>query len=110
MNTLTNAASSLKLTEMSGWVSARRDVDWKPLLAKIPQFREFLTPSPGVQFYIEPVLGAWNEIESRLADKLPAAYIDPTVKDNPQKVAETIHGFAMQTDKILKDNDLFGTD
>jgi multiple sugar transport system substrate-binding protein len=109
-NTLTNAANSLKLTEMSGWVSARRDVDWKPLLAKIPQFKEFLTPSPGVQFYIEPVLGAWNEIESRLADKLPGAFIDPALKDNPQKVAETVHVMAAQTDKILKDNDLFGTD
>ena len=40
---------------MTGWVSARQDVDWKPLLEKIPQFEVFVKPPKDVQFYVEPV-------------------------------------------------------
>jgi multiple sugar transport system substrate-binding protein len=35
---VTNNDNSLRLTEMTGWCSERQDVDWKPLLDKVPQF------------------------------------------------------------------------
>ena len=35
---LTNHENAFRLTSMTGWVSARQDVDWEPLLEKIPQF------------------------------------------------------------------------
>ena len=54
-------------------------------------------------------MAAWNEIETKLADQLPGAYVDPSLKDNPQKVAEAIHKWATQTDAILKEADLYGT-
>ena len=41
---LTNAQNGLKLTEMTGWLSPRTDIDWKPLLAKTPQFSAFVAP------------------------------------------------------------------
>ena len=105
---LASKESCVKLTQMSGWVAARGDVDWSPLLKDIPQYKEFVTPSEGVTFYPEPVMGAWNEIESRLADKLPGAYIDPAMQD-PAKLAAFIKAAAAQTDQILKQNDLYGT-
>ena len=39
---LTNAQNGLRLTEMTGWLSPRTDIDWKPLLAKTPQFEAFV--------------------------------------------------------------------
>lgn len=105
---LASKDSCVKLTQMSGWVAARGDVDWSPLLKEIPQYKEFVSPSEGVTFYPEPVMGAWNEIESRLADKLPGAYIDPAMQD-PAKLAAFIKAAAAQTDQILKQNDLYGT-
>jgi ABC-type glycerol-3-phosphate transport system substrate-binding protein len=105
---LAGKEASVKLTQMSGWVAARADVDWSPLLKEIPQYKEFVTPSEGVTFYPEPVMGAWNEIESRLADRLPGAYIDPAMQD-PAKLAAFIKAAAAQTDQILKQNDLYGT-
>ena len=105
---LSSKEASVKLTQMSGWVAARSDVDWSPLLAAIPQYKEFVAPTEGVQFYPEPVMAAWNEIESRLADRLPGAYIDPAMQD-PAKLAAFIKTAAAQTDTILKQNDLYGT-
>ena len=105
---LTNPENMLRLTTMTGWVAARQDVDWKPLLQKIPQFEVFVSPPKDVEFYVEPVLPPWDEIETRLADQLPAAYVDPSLKDNPAKVAETVHKWATQTDDLLKEAGLYG--
>ena len=88
-------------------MAARSDVDWSPLLKDIPQYKEFVAPTQGVQFYPEPVMAAWNEIETRLADRLPNAYIDPGMLD-PAKLAAFIKAAAAQTDQILKQNDLYG--
>ncbi len=109
MQFLTNKENSVQLTVMSGWVAARQDVDWTPLLQKIPQYQTFVSPPKELEFYPEPVMAAWNEIETKLADQLPGAYVDPSLKDNPQKVAEAIHKWATQTDAILKEADLYGT-
>ncbi|HEX5327284.1 MAG TPA: extracellular solute-binding protein [Acetobacteraceae bacterium] len=106
---LTNAQNGLRLTEMTGWLSPRQDIDWKPLLAKTPQFAAFVSPPSDVKYYVEPVLTAFDEIESRLADRLAAAYVDPSLKGNPQKIAATVHDMAQQTDQILKDAKLYGT-
>lgn len=105
---LTSKESSLQLTTLSGWVAARQDVDWSPLLAKIPQYQNFVAMPKEVEFYPEPVLTCWNEIETRLADQLPGAYVDPSLKGDPKKLADTIRKWAMQTDQILKDSDLYG--
>jgi len=106
---LSNQANNLLLTTMTGWIAARQDVDWKPLLAKIPQFEVFVSTPKDVEFYVEPVLAPWDEIETRLADQLPAAYVDPSLKDDPAKVAATIKKWADQTDSLLKEAGLYGT-
>ena len=106
---LTNPENGLRLTEVTGWLSPRTDIDWKPLLAKTPQFKTFVEPPADIKYYVEPVLPPWDEIETRMADRLTAAYVDPSLKGNPQKIAATIHSMAQQTDQILKDANLYGT-
>jgi multiple sugar transport system substrate-binding protein len=106
---LTNAQNAVRLTSMTGWISERRDVDWKPLLAKTPQFAVFVSPPSGIQFYVEPVLSAWDEIETKLADRLADAYVNPSLNNNPANVAATIRTMAAETDQILKAADLYGT-
>jgi multiple sugar transport system substrate-binding protein len=108
MQFLTDKEWSFQLTTMSGWVAARQDVDWAPLLAKIPQYKNFVTMPKEIEFYPEPLLTCWNEIESRLADQLPGAYVDPSLKSDPKKLADTVHKWAVQTDQILKESDLYG--
>src|SRR5260370_5634464 len=55
MQFLTNKESSVQLTILSGWVAARQDVDWAPLLQKIPQYQTFVSPPNELEFYPEPV-------------------------------------------------------
>jgi len=104
---MTNTENSLRITEMTGWLSEREDVDWKPFLAKTPQFEVFVTPPKEMDYYVEPILAPWDEIQSKMADKLRAAYIDPALNGNPAKIAEAIKAMATQTDQLLKDADLY---
>ena len=106
----TQPAQMVKLTEISGWVAGRvGDVDWSPLLAKTPQYGPFASPPKEMVYYLEPVLPPWDEIQTRIADQLPAAYVDPALKDDPKKVADLIHKLAMQTDQLLKEAGVYGT-
>ncbi len=106
---MTSAQNGLRLTEMTGWIAPRTDIDWKPLLAKTPQFQTFLSPPADIKYYVDPVLTAFDEIETKFADRLSASYVDPTLKGNPQAIAARVHEMAQQTDQILKDAKLYGT-
>ena len=105
---LTNPQNGLMLTEMTGWLSPCQDIDWQPLLSKTPQFGAFVSPPADVKYYVEPVLTAFDEIETRLSDHLTAAYVDRALKGNPDKIAASIHEMAQQTDQILQDAKLYG--
>ena len=106
---LTSAENAFRLTSMTGWVSARQDVSWQPLLQTAPQFAVFVQPPKDVTYYVEPILPVWDEIESKMADRLTSAYVDPSLNGNPEKVAQTIHDMAAETDGLLKEADLYGT-
>jgi multiple sugar transport system substrate-binding protein len=106
---LTSAENALRMTEMTGWLTERTDVDWQPLLAKTPQFGVFVAPPKDLVYYIDPVLSAFDEIESKVADKLTAAYVNPALLGDPAKTADAVHQMATITDGILKDADLYGT-
>lgn len=106
---LTSRENAIRLTTMTGWISERQDVDWKPLLKETPQFEGFVSPPKDVLFYVEPILSVWDEIETKLADRLVAAYVDPTLNNSPAKIAERIRGMAAETDEILKGAGLYGT-
>jgi multiple sugar transport system substrate-binding protein len=104
---LTSQENALRLTTMTGWVSERGDVNWKPLLERTPQFDVFVAPPKDMQYYVEPILTAWDEIESKMADKLSAAYVDPALNGNPARVADAVHAMAVQTDQLLKEAGLY---
>jgi len=104
---MTNPENSLRLTAMTGWVTERKDIDWKPVLEKTPQFGVFVAPPKEVAFYVDPIFNAFDEIQSRMADRLTAAYVNPALKDDPAKVADAIRQMATQTDQILKAADLY---
>jgi multiple sugar transport system substrate-binding protein len=110
MKFLTSPENALKLTTMTGWVSARADVDWQPLLAKTPQFKVFVDPPKDIVYYVEPVLPPWDEIETKVAERLSQAYVDPSLLDHPDKIAALLHEMAQQTDSLLEEADLYGTD
>jgi multiple sugar transport system substrate-binding protein len=104
---LTSKENAPKLTATSGWLSDRTDADWQPLIEKTPQFQAFLAPPSDVEFYVDPILECWDEIQTRLADQLTAAYVNPELNGNPDKVAQTIKDMAALADGLLKENDVY---
>ena len=48
----------------------RDDVDWAPVLKETPQFKPFLVWDKGRGLYAEPAIPVWDELESKLADRL----------------------------------------
>lgn len=105
---LTNVENAFLLTKMSGWSSRRQGVDWSPLLAEIPQFETFVRPPVDVVPFVDPVLPAFDEIQTRIAERLPGLYADPSLNGHPEKVAAAIHELAELADGILKEADLYG--
>ena len=95
---------------MTGWVSARQDVDWKPLLQKIPQFEVFVTPPKDVSLLRRAGPAGVGRDRERMADRLPAAYVDPSAQRRPgQGGGRRSTRWPQQTDGLLKEADLYGT-
>jgi multiple sugar transport system substrate-binding protein len=107
---LVSPPMALKLTREVGWLSLRQDVDWAPLLKETPQYKAFVVWDKARQIYAEPALPLWDEIESRMADRLVTAYADKSLLDNPAGIAKVMKDMAAQSDELLKKAGLYGTD
>ena len=105
---LTQPEHAFKLTDMTGWGSSRAGVDWAPLLKQTPQFEVFVNPPKNIVPFADPILGPWDEIQSRIADRLPGLYVDPSLNNNPPKVADAIKQLAAIADNILKQAGIYG--
>ncbi len=106
---LTQPANAFQITNMTGWVSARQGVDWGPLLKETPQFESFVKPPQDIVLFSDPILPFWDEIQTRIADRLPGMFIDPALNGNPAKVAEAIKSLATICDNVLKQAGAYGT-
>jgi multiple sugar transport system substrate-binding protein len=107
---LVSPPMAVALVKMTGWTSMRGDVDWTPILKETPQFKPFLVWDKGRSLYAEPAIPVWDELETKLADKLVAAFADKSLMDNPNGIAKAIKDMAAQSDDLLKKANLYGTD
>ena len=100
---LTNETNPILQVKLTGWLSDR-SVDMTALLKEIPQYQQFVNPPAEEGFYAYPLITSFDEIETKMADRLVAAYLDATLLNNPDGVAKTIKEMAAETDLILKAN------
>lgn len=105
---LTSKENGERVMTMTGWLAAREDVDWDAMIAETPQFETFLRPPAELGYYVEPPIVPFDELETRLSERLGLAYLDQTLVDNPEGIAQAIHEMAMETDEILKKAGLYG--
>ncbi len=106
---LVSPPMAVQLVQMTGWTSMREDVDWSPVLKETPQFKPFLVWDKGRAQFAEPATPAWDEIETKMAERLVLAYADKSLLDNPDGIAKRIKEMATQTDDLLKKAGLYGT-
>jgi len=107
---LVSPAMAVALVQMTGWTSMRQDVDWAPVLKETPQYKPFLVWDKGRDLYAEPAIPVWDELESKLADRLVSAFGDKSLADNPAGIAKAIKDMATQSDDLLKKADVYGTE
>ncbi len=107
---LTSKENAVLQVKKTGWLSVRGDVDWNELLKESPQYEVFVNPPKEMGYYAYPLLSCFDEIITKMADRLVQAYLDTSLKDNPDGIAKTIHDIAEETDSILKQAGIYGTD
>ena len=107
---LVSPPMAVLLVQMTGWTSMREDVDWSPVLKETPQFKPFLVWDKGRGLYTEPPIPVFDELESKLADRLVAAFAEKSLTDNPAGIAKAIKDMATQSDDLLKKAGVYGTE
>jgi len=105
---LTNQDNALLQVQKTGWISPRGG-DWSALVATIPQYQVFVNPPADIGFYAYPLLPCFDELMTKMADKLVLAYLDASLVDNPDGIAKTIKDMADESDTILKQAGIYGT-
>jgi len=95
------------LLETSGWTPVRVDVDYSAIYEKIPQFRAFLEVPENFEVYTYEPIACFDEILTRLAERLVDNFLDQSLLDNPEGIARVIHEAAEETNNILKENELY---
>ena len=104
---LTQPQYERQLLQDVGWIPLRQDVNYDPVLVKIPQYKAFLFQNKDFVYWSMPSLKDFDEIETKLADRLVAAYRDKSLAGNPAGVARTLHAAAEETNNILKRDGLY---
>ncbi len=107
---LVSPPMGILLIQTSGWTPMRQDIDWSPVLRDTPQYKPFVMWDKGREFFTEPPITVWDELETKLADRLVTAYLDKSLVDNPAGIAKTIKAMAEETDGYLKKAGIYGTD
>jgi multiple sugar transport system substrate-binding protein len=107
---LVSPPMALQLTREAGFQSLRSDMDWTPLLKETPQFKTFVQLPKGQQLYTEPALPVFDELQTKMADRLVTAYADKSLLDNPAGIAKTMKDIAAESDELLKKAGVYGTE
>ncbi len=105
---LTQPQYERQMLEQVGWIPLRQDVNYDPVLVKIPQYRAFLFQNKDFVYWSMPSIKDFDEIETKLADRLVAAYRDKSLSGNPAGIAKMLHAAAEESNNILKRDGLYG--
>lgn len=108
INFMLRPENQQQLLEMTGWMPARQDVEYKEQIRKAPQFKAFFDTPDGYEFYWYTPLGSFDEILTKLAARLERAYADRSLMDNPAGIAKVIEDMAKETNDILRREGLYG--
>ena len=104
---ITSEQAASKLVELSGWVPVRK-FDSAPITGKVPQYNVFLNPPAGHGSYSDVVIPCFDEIQTKVAEKLSADFLDKKLLNNPDGIKKAMHDIAELVDSILKRNNVYG--
>lgn len=105
---MVNDANQQWLLDNIGWLPARNDVDLDAIIARHPQFEAFIASPEGYEEFGYIPIGPFDELMTRLAERLVTAFMDKSLVDNPNGIAKVISTAAAETNEILKRYNMYG--
>jgi len=105
---LVSPEAQIFMLENVGWLPSRADVDYSAVLDQMPAFKAFMVNDPDYTPVFTPKLGVFDEIWTKLAERLQQAYLDPTLVDNPDGIRQILDDAAAETNDILAREGLLG--
>lgn len=99
---MVNDANQQWLLDNVGWLPGRGDVDLKEIIARNPQFEAFVASPAGYEEYGYIPIGPFDEVMTRLAERLVTAFLDKSLANNPAGIAKVIADAAAETNQILE--------
>jgi len=85
-----------------GWIPSRQDVDYSAIFAKKPQLKPFIDMPQGYNEFAYTPIACFDELLTKFADRLAAAYLDSTLANNPAGIAKLISDCADETNSVLQ--------
>jgi multiple sugar transport system substrate-binding protein len=98
---------NLLLAEI-GWIPQRQDYTYAEALKLRPQFAAFTFKDPNYKLFTAPTIGSYDEIMTKLADRLSKAFLTPSLNENETGMKKVLEDAAKETDEILKKANIFG--
>lgn len=99
-----------ELLRVSGWLPQRQDADLKAILDAQPAYKAFLFSDPNYQLFVYPMLPEYDEIQTKMAERLVKIYLDQSLANNPEGLKKALSEMAKETDDILKREGHYGVD
>jgi hypothetical protein len=94
--------------ENVGWLPCRNDIDISDIIERHPQFAAFTYTDPDYDEYGYLPIAAFDEVITKLAERLVTAFLDSSLEGNDAAIAKTISDAANETNEILKRYNLYG--
>ncbi len=86
-----------------GWVPIRqKGFDSSAVVAKKPQLKAFLSYADSIERYNYEPIAEFDEIMTKLAERLSAAYLDDKLVDNQAGMQKVLEDAAKETNDILR--------
>jgi multiple sugar transport system substrate-binding protein len=91
-----------------GWLPNRTGVDYSAITKEIPAFAAFVDYPKGYDFFTLPAIGPIEEILTRVAAKLTAAYANPALADDDKAIDAVLAESEKEVNTILSREGILG--
>jgi multiple sugar transport system substrate-binding protein len=96
------------LLDNVGWLPNRGNVDYSPVIQSTPALSGFLDYPAGYKFFSLPAIGPIDEILTRLAERLVAAYGNPALAGDDAAIDKVLQEAEDEVNGILEREGLLG--
>jgi hypothetical protein len=90
-----------------GWLPCRADVDYSEILSRKPQMKAFIEIPQGYDEYGYIPILEFDEVLTKLAERLATAFLDASLANNPAGISRVISDAADETNTILRRANMF---